>query len=224
MESTASSARPCSIGRLILVPSLLTLAVTVLRLYGEVQGWNLKFFSREAGGGGALVGIVWLPIVFGVYFAWHLAGSGRGPAARGRAIGHAVVALVVMVGTSAAIVKSGLSLPTQLVLFNLFAVIAAVIAFRGWPALGRVALAYGFAARIPVIAVMWIAMNANWGTHFEKGPPGLAEMPLLQKWLVTGVVPLLFLWISFTIVAASLFGGVTSLFRRRTVATAGATA
>ena len=49
-----------SVGQLVLVPSLLTLAVTALRLYGELQGWSPSLFSREAGGGGSLIGIVWL--------------------------------------------------------------------------------------------------------------------------------------------------------------------
>jgi hypothetical protein len=54
------------LGRLLLVPALITLAVTVVRLVGELMRWNPTFFSREAGGAGAIVGIVWLVPVFGV--------------------------------------------------------------------------------------------------------------------------------------------------------------
>jgi hypothetical protein len=70
-EPTSSTAT--EVRQLILVPSLITLAVTILRLAGERQGWPAILFSREAGGGGALVGITWLPLIFGPYFALRLA-------------------------------------------------------------------------------------------------------------------------------------------------------
>jgi hypothetical protein len=34
------------IGKLILVPSVITLAVTLLRLVGELQGWSPTLFNR----------------------------------------------------------------------------------------------------------------------------------------------------------------------------------
>ncbi len=58
--SDDASVRPA---RLILVPAIVTLAVTLLRLVGELQDWSPRLFSKEAGGGGALVGIAWLGIV-----------------------------------------------------------------------------------------------------------------------------------------------------------------
>jgi len=51
MTDTASART----GRLILVPAVITLGVTLLRLVGERQGWSPALFSREPGGGGALV-------------------------------------------------------------------------------------------------------------------------------------------------------------------------
>ena len=41
-----------SITRLIIVPSVITLAVTVLRLVGELQHWSTRLFNPEAGGPG----------------------------------------------------------------------------------------------------------------------------------------------------------------------------
>src|SRR6267378_70506 len=87
-----------SIRRLIVVPAVITLAVTLLRLLGELQHWSPKFFSREAGGAGAIVGIVWLVPIFGVYFAWKLAKVGLAPGA-GRVIGHGALAFALMVLT-----------------------------------------------------------------------------------------------------------------------------
>ena len=53
------------IGKLILVPAVITLAVTLLRLVGELQGWSPALFNREGRGRGALVGIVCLIPVLG---------------------------------------------------------------------------------------------------------------------------------------------------------------
>ena len=91
--SDDASARP---GRLILVPAIITLAVTLLRLVGELQGWSPRFFSKEAGGGGALVGIAWLVPVFGAWFGWKLARAGERPGALGRALGLTVLALALL--------------------------------------------------------------------------------------------------------------------------------
>ena len=47
-------------GRLILVPAVITLAVTLLRLVGDLQGWSPALFNRgDKAWSPALVGIVW---------------------------------------------------------------------------------------------------------------------------------------------------------------------
>ncbi len=38
------------IGKLILVPAVITLAVTLLRLVGELQGWLVRVFGASQGG------------------------------------------------------------------------------------------------------------------------------------------------------------------------------
>jgi hypothetical protein len=65
---------PC-FGKIILIPALITLGITLLRLLAELMGLPSWLASREAGGPGALIGISWLPPVFGVWFAIKLAGS-----------------------------------------------------------------------------------------------------------------------------------------------------
>ena len=65
-----------SIVRLICVPALITLGVTLLRLIGELQNWSPRLFNREAGGGGALVGIAWLVPIFGITSRSSSRGSG----------------------------------------------------------------------------------------------------------------------------------------------------
>jgi hypothetical protein len=197
--------------RLILVPALITLAVTVLRLVGELMRWNPTFFSREAGGAGAIVGIVWLVPIFGVYFARKLVAAGLGPAGGGRALGMALLGLTFV--PAGIFLARALKLPLlgTVPLLAVVSLLAAFVAFRGWPALGRVLGAYGLAARIPVAALMLVAMMANWGTHYELGPPNLPPMGLFAKWLVIGLLPQLTFWIAFTIVIGAIFGSVAAM-------------
>jgi hypothetical protein len=219
---TTAPAQPVPLKSLILMPALITLAVTILRLVGELQHWSPRLFSREAGGAGALVGIVWLVPIFGVYFAWKLAKAGFTPGA-GRVIGHGALAFGLMV---LAVVVASKTLASQRVQFGVFLVaslVAAWIAYRGWPALGRTLLVYGLAARIPVALVMLVAILANWGTHYDVAPPNFPEMAPLAKWLMIGLLPQLFMWIPFTIYAGMLCGGLALLAvgRRREAAVAG---
>jgi hypothetical protein len=67
-----------SIKSLVLVPALITLAVTLARLFAEFGGLPSWLASAAAGGGGAVLGISWLPLIFGPYFALRLARSDTG--------------------------------------------------------------------------------------------------------------------------------------------------
>jgi hypothetical protein len=204
-----------SIGRLIVVPAVITFAVTLLRLVGELQRWSPKFFSREAGGAGAIVGIVWLVPIFGIYFAIRLSQAGHGPINRRRAIGFALAALVVEAVLIFIMFKLSLPIVATIVLGNLASFLSLWIAYRGWPELGKVEVIYGLAARIPVAILMFVAMAAKWGTHYELGPPGFPEMGLVSKWFLIGLMPQLSIWITFTVVVGSLFGSLALLFQKR---------
>lgn len=61
--------------KLILVPALITLAITLLRLGAEFMDLPSWLANKKPGGMGALIGISWLPPIFGVYFAYKLAGA-----------------------------------------------------------------------------------------------------------------------------------------------------
>jgi hypothetical protein len=199
------------IRKLILVPSLITLAVTLLRLTGELLHWSPALFNPAAGGGGALVGIAWLVPVFGIYFGLKLAKAGLA-GATGPAIGYALLGLLIMPAGGFTAIKLGLpqqSLRT-LGVFVVLSIVGAAIAYRGWPALGRVLLAYGLAARIPVALVMLAAIFGNWGTHYDVAPPTLSAMSPLAKWLLIGLMPQMTIWLWFTIAAGALFGGIAA--------------
>lgn len=202
---------------LILIPAVVTLAITLLRLVGELMNWSPMFFNRAAGGGGAIVGIVWLIPVFGIYFALKLARSGAGPEKMGRAFGLVVLSLVPMPAAGIAANAAGIdpNSVTTLLFFVVAAIVAAFIAFRGWPELGRVLAVYGLSARIPVAIVMLIAILGDWGTHYDVPPPGFPEMAPFAKWFWIGLLPQLTIWIPFTMIIGMLFGlSATAITRR----------
>jgi hypothetical protein len=210
-----------SVRDLILVPSIVTLAVTLLRLVGELQGWSPRLFNKQAGGGGALVGIAWLVIVFGIYFAWKLLDQGHAPEGAFRPLGFGVLGLVVAFTGGAGAGALGFPFLARLVAFCVTALVGLFIAMKGWPALARVLVAYGLAARIPVVVVMLVAMLGNWGTHYDVAPPNFPEMGALSKWFVIGVVPQLTVWMAFTVVVGMISGGLVAAVRaRRRTATA----
>jgi hypothetical protein len=88
------------------------------------------------------------------------------------------------------------------------AVAAVLVAFAAWPALGRALLAYAVLARFPVVVVMWAAIRWSWGTHYDAPPPGFPSLPPTPRWLWTGVLPQLTIWIAWTVVVGALFGAL----------------
>jgi len=213
--------------RLALLPASLSLGVTLLRLIGELKGWAESWFSRATGGivpEGALswiVGITWLALPFGVYFAWRLLASGRPPQQPVRA---AAVALVVFLAFYVAprpvigLVQRLFPIPFPPVLLLVWALGAATAAaaWVQWPALARTLLAYGVLSRVPVAIVMFLAMSGNWGTHYDYvGMPQPFQMPFWPRFLWLAFFPQLVFWVAFTIVAGTASGTVTAVVRRR---------
>ncbi len=215
MPSTDSGNR-LSLGSLILVPAVITLAVTILRLVGELQHWPKPFFSTAAGGGFAVVGISWLPLIFGIYFALKLAGANERPDSLGKAIGFTVLGLAVMVGGGFLLGMSLSGKYALLVVGLALLAAAALIPLAGWPALTKTLIAYGYAARIPVAIVMFFAMRGNWGTHYDAAPPNFHAMGFWPMYLLLGFLPQLILWIAFTVISGSLLGVIAvAVFRRQ---------
>ncbi len=63
------------IKKLITVPAIITLVITLVRLFAELGNLPSWLASKESGGGGAVIGITWLVPVFAIYFAIKLVGS-----------------------------------------------------------------------------------------------------------------------------------------------------
>lgn len=202
--------------RLILWPAIITLAVTLLRLLGELLHGPSLFFNSSAGGGGAIVGISWLPIFFGPYFAVKIARAGSPPVGYGRALGVAAMgAVVFLFGGFLAFARA--NTPGMMILGLLVMAAAAAVQFIPWRALAKTLTAYAYAARIPVLILMFLAMQGGWGTHYDALPPG-AEVPseFWMKYLYLAVIPQLVMWIAYTIILGALVGAAyTAVVRRR---------
>jgi hypothetical protein len=215
--SNDASVRP---GQLILVPAVITLAVTLLRLVGELQDWSPALFSKAPGGGGSPVGISWLVLVFGAWFGWKLGKAGQGPGAVGRALGLALLAfaLLPVLGFAANALGMSQQSMSMFAVYVVGSILGLVVGLRAWPALGRTLLVYAFAARVPVVLVMLAAILGNWGTHYDVPPPGAPEMSGLWKWAVIGLLPQLTIWLWFTSVVGGIFGIVAGAIAGRRAA------
>ena len=202
---------------LIAIPAVITLAITVVRLIGEMQGWSRVWFNPAPGGGGALFGIVWLVPIFGVYFAVKLSNAGEGPAGAGRAVLFSLLGIVVVVvGFVIAFKVSQPGLLGAQVAVGLAAVVATILQRRAWPALFKTLLAYGYAARIPVAVIMFFAIRGSWGTHYDGPPPGFpADISWFPKFILIGVLPQLVFWVAFTVIVGTLFGAAAVAIAHR---------
>src|SRR5262249_15715920 len=151
--TTSSNARTSTL-QLIAVPALITLAITILRLVGERQRWSRLWFNPDPGGPLALIGIVWLVPIFGVYFAMKLRNAGEAPAGAARPILIALLAIaVVTIGFVIAAKASQPGVPLAQLIAGIAAIAGIAIQRGAWPELWKALLAYGYAARIPVTII-----------------------------------------------------------------------
>jgi hypothetical protein len=154
------STSPLRILPLILVPAVITLVVTLARLFLEFQeapGW---LASKEAGGAGALIGISWLPLVFGPFFVLRI---GRSLEGFGRVLKRLAATLAV----------------------------------------------YGLAARIPVAVITVFAILGDWGTHYDKFPPDMADKSEGMKIALTFGFQLGFWALLWTVLVGCIAGSLT---------------
>jgi len=215
---TDSASDKTNIMRLILWPALITLAITILRLEGELHRWGSLWFSTSAGGGGAIVGISWLPIIFGPYFALRLVKAGEGPRSYRKAFGSTIGALAVMI-IGAILASVTQSHHGVLTLAGYVIMLAgAFVPLIGWRSLAGTLLVYAFAARIPVLVVMYLALSGHWGTHYDAVPARYQDMALWHKFFDVAILPQMCMWIGYTVIIGSLFGEILSaMFGHRAV-------
>ena len=207
---------------LILWPALVSLAVSLLRLAGELLRWSPRWFSPqtmgiEPSGVSWLIGITWLGFPFGIYFAYRLIRAGKGPGSFRKASLLALCGLLIMLTLETPVLSLfRVGFPQVLIFAWLIMVIAAALQYFGWPELFRTLLLYGLAALIPVAIIMLLAMAGNWGTHYDYvGTPFRSSMGFVAGYLWLAFFPQLIFWVSFTIVIGSLGGTVATLLVRQ---------
>lgn len=200
---------------LIFIPALITLGVTLLRLAGELFEGPQLLFGSEAGGGAALVGIVWLVPIFGIYFAKRLTGQRLFPASQGRAWLRVLAAVALFIVNGIVLGLLEVPFPWSFLALGAVSLAAIWIVLPGWREMGGALVAYGFAARIPVVIVTGLALAFSWETHYNAPAPGVPELGALAKFFWIGVLPQLTLWIAFTVVIGMLFALIALPLWRR---------
>jgi hypothetical protein len=194
---------------LVLWPALITLAVTLLRLVGELRGWSPEYYSRLPGGGLSPLGITWLAPLVGLYLGWRLGRAGV--TAPHPIVVAGVPVLAASAGAIVALVAGRLaktSWTANLGLWGVVSLLVAAVVFASWPRLGRILVAYAYAARIPVAIVMALAIWRHWGTHYDAPPPGYPPMPALRRWLWTGLLPQTTIWVAWTLATGAIFASL----------------
>lgn len=214
--SDSTSGSSLDIRRLIVLPAVITLVITLLRLAGELEHWSPRFFNPAPGGGMALVGISWLPLFFGPYFALKLAGTGHGPSSVWKAFGLSLVGLIVIVAGGFVGFGPVVKFPGREILGILLIVLGPSLVMFGWPALFRVLVAYGYSARIPVAIVMFFALRGNWGTHYDVLPPNYSgPTSFWGQYMLIAFLPQMVMWIAFTVLVGALVGTLLTAFAVR---------
>jgi hypothetical protein len=214
MANTNSSTKS-TINRLIMYPALITLGVTLLRLIGELLHGPSILFGRAAGGGFALVGISWLPIIFGPYFAVRLFDRNLKPSSFGKTILFALAGFVILVCGAAVALSPTVHFTGHVVVGLALIVGAAALQYLPWRELAQTLISYAYLARIPVVIVMFFAMRGHWGTHYDAVPPPFDQLPFWTKYLYLSVAPQLVLWIAYTMTVGALIGGIYAAIVRR---------
>jgi hypothetical protein len=216
--------------RLVAVPALISLGVTLLRLIGERRHWSPAWFSPATGGivpSGMswLVGITWLAVPFGAWFAWRLLAAGDGPPSAAHALGHAVLGIALVLGGLRLAGRLPLPFPPILVVIWAVMALGALLQWPTWPGLFKTLLVYGLTARVPVAVIMFLAMRGEWGTHYDYvGMPAPFQLPFWPRFLWLALFPQLVFWVGFTILAGSFAGSLVALAARRRAAVAPARA
>jgi len=199
--------KPVSITSLMSVPAVITLVI--LGPVVALVDWPYVLFS--------MVGISWLPIIFGPYFAVKLARAGAGPESTGKGIGFALVAAVVFV-LAMLWFAATFAHPTFVTLVPLVIVlVSAFIPRIGWKSLGNTLLAYAFAAGIPVLILIFIAMRAGWEAQYSRIGAQFANVGFVRQYLYEAFIPqmaIMTMWIGWTVIVGAVCGWVAAIFAR----------
>jgi hypothetical protein len=191
--------------RLIAAPGLIAVAVTALRAFGEVHHWPEPIVNAAVCGK-AILGVVWLVPIFGIYFAVRLFRVGSQPRFLVRAIIFAIASVLLKLGGTFLMERPGVGYGTRVSLN--FAVTALALSLQAvaWPHLFKVLLVYGYASRIPITVVEFLAMRGHWGTHYDALDPGFPQIGFWPTYARVSLVPNIFFMEAYTVIVGGIFG------------------
>lgn len=213
----AMDSKAPSIMKMVLIPAIVTLIVTILRLVGELQGWNKGAFSTEPpgeGSGPGWVGIVYLIPIFGCWFGLRLRKTTGQPANIGRAaLTFVIGAVIVIVGFVIFKSLDLVSMPDKdnpgqasgLMYMMALLGVSALVMLAAWPRLAATLIVYGLLARIPVVIITYIAIDKGWNTHHVKLPEGTVLLDEAERFTFLAM-PQVTVWIVFTMLLGGLCG------------------
>ena len=202
---------------MILIPAIITLLVTVLRLVGELQGWNDQVFSNVAPGGEqkpGFMGIAYLVPIFGLWFGFKLRRSTGQPPHIGKAALRFLIGAVVLIGGFMACMglelitlpnKEAPGQPTGLMYSIILIGVTAILLLSAWPKLAITLLLYGLMARIPIVIITYLAIDNGWDSHHVKLPVGTVLLDEAERFTYLAMPQMTF-WLIFTMLVGGLFG------------------
>ena len=217
MANKPSGGKPRGILSLVLVPALLTLVVTIVRLVGELEGWMPVLFNSHGPGPKQQQGLFCITLLiplFGFWFGFRLRRDTGGPANLTSALLQYVIGAGVLAGGFyAALTLGWIVMPTEAqpgevvgmgIVFGLLAA-TFLVALTAWPRLSATLLVYALLARLPVVAITYVAVAKNWGTHYEQLAPGFQVPEGMDKATFLSMPQLVF-WPVLTMLAGGLCG------------------
>ena len=190
---------------LIVVPALIAVAVTALRAFGEVHHWPEPIVN-SAVCGKAILGVVWLVPIFGVYFAVRLFRARSQPKFLVRAVILAIASVLLKLGGTFVMERPGLGYITRVSLNLAVTALALGLQAFAWPDLFKTLLLYGYASRVPIAVVGFLAMRGHWGTHYDALDPGFPQIGFWPTYIRVSLIPNIFFMEAYTVIVGGLLG------------------
>lgn len=203
----------------ILIGAIIALILSVVRLYCELQTWPADtwqafLFNREAGGGNSPFSATMFSVLWSFFVGRSLAKGGSRPSSGKRAVLLHLIAIALVVGLMALMVKGGLDVitdvQTRILSLNGIAFGIGLLALVAWPKSWATLGFFGFLVHLPVLAIQFWAFTNATDTHYAKGPPFLEP----AHWQTALTMAQLVFW---PFVFTPLIGGFLAMLGAKTV-------
>lgn len=204
VRATGASAHADSGVRIVLWPAGIAIAVTLLRTVGELSGWP-KPLVNSAPCGKAILGVTCLVPLVAINFAFKLVGVHDRPKQLRFTFVAALVGLALKLAATYLLESGKYSYGIRISGDFILTAVGMALAALTWPAFFKLLLVYGYASRIPVAIVQWLALRGHWGTHYDAS----GNFPPIGFWptyIHVLLVPKIFFMEAYTVIVGALVG------------------